>query len=198
MLNIRCIILPAVYCRPFVSKEVFWAISKDFEFSLVVFLLLTPLLQCYLTGAVLTLSIVTRQMKTITYSLASTKCMEEGWTVRPESPSLSDGEQIQDPFVIEVNPLQLVSTSHRIEMNCCEVRGIYHETQNRKTADGNESIKKTRLAKKQLCTCITLFCTLLCRHGTTVTWSCQLSRFVENVNKRRRISLPLFELEYFS
>ena len=36
--------------------------------------------------------------------------MEEGWTVRPESPSQMDMEQIQDPFVIEVNPLQLVST----------------------------------------------------------------------------------------
>lgn len=53
--------------------------------------------------------LVTRQMKTITYSLASTKCMEEGWTVRPPSPSLADDEQIHDPFVIEVNPLQLVS-----------------------------------------------------------------------------------------
>lgn len=50
---------------------------------------------------------LTRQMKTITYSLASTKCMEEGWTVRPESPSLMDTGQTQDPFVIEVNPLQL-------------------------------------------------------------------------------------------
>lgn len=50
---------------------------------------------------------LTRQMKTITYSLASTKCMEEGWTVRPPSPSLTDDEQIHDPFVIEVNPLQL-------------------------------------------------------------------------------------------
>ena len=107
-------------------------------------------------------------MKTITYSLASTKCMEEGWTVRPESPSLSDGEQIQDPFVIEVNPLQLVSTSHKIETNCCKVRGIRHETQNRKTADGNENIKKkNKISKQQLCTCITLFCTLL--HGRTAT-----------------------------
>ncbi|KAL9965788.1 hypothetical protein ACROYT_G029635 [Oculina patagonica] len=50
---------------------------------------------------------LTRQMKTITYSLASTKCMEEGWTVRPPSPSSTDTEQIHDPFVIEVNPLQL-------------------------------------------------------------------------------------------
>ena len=37
--------------------------------------------------------------------------MEEGWTVRPPSPSLTDNEQVQDPFVIEVNPLQLVSIS---------------------------------------------------------------------------------------
>ena len=48
-------------------------------------------------------------MKTIAYSLASVKCMEEGWTVRPPSPLLSDTKEIPDPFVIEVNPLQLVS-----------------------------------------------------------------------------------------
>ena len=52
---------------------------------------------------------VTRQMKTIAYSLASTKCMEEGWTVRPPSPLQSDQENMQDPFLIEVNPLQLVN-----------------------------------------------------------------------------------------
>ena len=61
------------------------------------------------------LCLVTRQMKTITYSLASTKCMEEGWTVRPESPSLMDTGQTQDPFVIEVNPLQLVSTYCKVK-----------------------------------------------------------------------------------
>ena len=55
--------------------------------------------------------LVTRQMKTITYSLASTKCMEEGWTVRPESPAATESEIYQDPFVIEVNPLQLVNFS---------------------------------------------------------------------------------------
>ena len=57
-------------------------------------------------------------MKTITYSLASTKCMEEGWTVRPPSPSLADTEQIHDPFVIEVNPLQLVSAIALISSVC--------------------------------------------------------------------------------
>ncbi|XP_068686269.1 uncharacterized protein [Montipora foliosa] len=50
---------------------------------------------------------LTRQMKTITYSLASTKCMEEGWTVRPQSPSSIDMEDAQDKFIIEVNPLTL-------------------------------------------------------------------------------------------
>lgn len=50
---------------------------------------------------------LTRQMKTITYTLSSTKCMEEGWTVRPQSPSAKSMEHTQDKFVIEVNPLPL-------------------------------------------------------------------------------------------
>ena len=45
--------------------------------------------------------------------------------------------------------------------------------------DGNENGKK---AKQQLCTCITLFCTFLCRHRTTSKWKCLILRFVENVN----------------
>lgn len=48
-------------------------------------------------------------MKTITYSLASTKCMDEGWTVRPLTPEVDDNANIMDPFVIEVNPIQQVS-----------------------------------------------------------------------------------------
>ena len=50
--------------------------------------------------------------------------------------------------------------------------------------DGNENGKK---AKQQLCTCITLFCTFLCRQCTTTTWKCLISRFVENVNTRQRL-----------
>lgn len=50
---------------------------------------------------------LTRQMKTITYSLASTKCMDEGWTVRPASPTNVSEQDLQDPFVIEINPQQL-------------------------------------------------------------------------------------------
>ena len=31
---------------------------------------------------------------------------------------------------------------------------------------------------------ITLFCTFLCRHCTTTTWKCLISRFVKNVNRQ--------------
>ena len=40
----------------------------------------------------------------------------------------------------------------------------------------NENVTKTiafRLGKQQLSTCITLFCTCLCRHSTTTTWMAQ-------------------------
>ena len=42
---------------------------------------------------------------------------------------------------------------------------------------------RLRLAKQQLCTCITLFCTFLCRPCTNTTRKCLISRFMENVNK---------------
>ena len=38
------------------------------------------------------------------------------------------------------------------------------------------------LAKQQLCTCITLFCTLLWRRCTTTTWKRLISRFVKDKN----------------
>ena len=41
---------------------------------------------------------------------------------------------------------------------------------------------RLKLAKQQLCTCITLFCTFLCRRCTTTTWKCLISRFMEDVN----------------
>ena len=39
MLNKRWITLPVVYCRPFASKAVFWAILKDFEAQFTRFLI---------------------------------------------------------------------------------------------------------------------------------------------------------------
>ena len=63
-----------------------------------------------------------------------------------------------------------------------------------------ERKKKTigLISKKQLCTCITLFCTFLSRFCTTTTWKCLISRFMENVNKQRRNFISLSELEYSS
>ena len=51
-----------------------------------------------------------------------------------------------------------------------------------------------RQAKQQLCTCITLFCTFLCRRCTTTTWNYLISRFVEDGNKRKQFSFSLPEL----
>ena len=55
--------------------------------------------------------IVTRQMKTLTYSLASTKCMDDGWTVRPLSPVRTESSDHLEPFEIEIN-------SSRAQVNC--------------------------------------------------------------------------------
>ena len=46
---------------------------------------------------------VTRQMKTLTYSLASTKCMDDGWTVRALSPVGTETGEHLEPFEIEIN-----------------------------------------------------------------------------------------------
>ena len=48
-------------------------------------------------------------------------------------------------------------------------------------------IRRRRRQRKQLCTCITLFCTFLCRRCTTTTWKCLISRFVEDGNTRQQL-----------
>ena len=46
------------------------------------------------------------------------------------------------------------------------------------------------------CTCITLFCTFLCRFCATTTWKYLISCFMENVNRQWRNYISLSELEY--
>ena len=53
-----------------------------------------------------------------------------------------------------------------------------------------------RLAKQQLCTCITLFCTFLCRRCTSTAWKYLNSRFVEDGNTRQQLSFYFPELWY--
>ena len=55
-----------------------------------------------------------------------------------------------------------------------------------------------RPAKQQLCTCITLFCTFLCRRCTTTTWNCLISRFVEDGNKRQLLSFLFLNFDALS
>ena len=58
---------------------------------------------------------------------------------------------------------------------------------------------KSRLAKQQLCTWITLFCTFLCCHKITTTQNCLILRFVENMNARQRFSNSLFlKVRYYT
>ena len=65
---------------------------------------------------------------------------------------------------------------------------------------GQQRKRKTikRLNKQwQLCTCVTLFSTFLCRFCTTTTLKCLIPRFMEpEKNKQRRKFNSLFELGY--
>ena len=54
------------------------------------------------------------------------------------------------------------------------------------------SLFRRRLAKQQPCTCIVHFC----RHCTTTTWKCRISRFMEGVNSRQRLFFSFPELRY--
>ena len=74
--------------------------------------------------------------------------------------------------------------------------GIKREFRQRRRRRQRERQKRNRFrqAKQQLCTCITLFCTFLCRRCTTTTWNCLISRFVEDGNKRQQLSFSFPEL----
>ena len=56
--------------------------------------------------------------------------------------------------------------------------------------------KRFRLAKQQLGTCITLFCTFLSSRCTSRTWKCLISRFVEDGNTGQQPSFSFLELWY--
>ena len=63
--------------------------------------------------------------------------------------------------------------------------------------DSNQDVKKAigLLRKTTSLHVITLFCTFLHRPCTTTTWKCLIASFMEDVNKRRRISFSLSKLE---
>ena len=80
------------------------------------------------------------------------------------------------------------------EWKCFDVRELKQRRRRRQRE--RQKSNRFRLAKQQLCTCITLFCTFLCRHCTTTTWKCLISRFVENANTRQQLYFSFAELWY--
>ena len=60
----------------------------------------------------------------------------------------------------------------------------------------NRKSKSFWLTKRQLCTCLTPFCTFLCHHCATTSLQCLISRFVEDVYTRQRLSFSFAELLY--
>ena len=56
------------------------------------------------------MTLVARQMKTIQYSLASVKYMEEGWTVKPKTPVPEEPSTNEEMFHIDFN-VNLVQVS---------------------------------------------------------------------------------------
>ena len=75
------------------------------------------------------------------------------------------------------------------------VKTIYSELKHLRRQRERWKGSRFRLVKKQLCTCITPFCKLLCRRRTTTMWKCLISRCVEDVNTRR-LSFSFLELWY--
>ena len=59
-----------------------------------------------------------------------------------------------------------------------------------------QTINSFILAKQQLCTYITFFCTFLCRRCTTTRWKCLISLFVEDGSTRQQLSFSFPELWY--
>ena len=61
------------------------------------------------------------------------------------------------------------------------------------TAARTSQKQKVWLAKQQLCTCITFFCTFLCGHCTTTAWKSLISRFMEDVLWQATTNFFLFQ-----
>ena len=85
--------------------------------------------------------------------------------------------------------LRVMSGSWTVKLGSLSQRRLRRQREQQKS-------DRFRLAKQQLCTCIKLICTFLCRHCTTTTWKCLISCFVDDVNSRQRLSFSFPELSY--
>ena len=88
------------------------------------------------------------------------------------------------------------SESRETKLEMTTMDGVrVHRASTTVMATRTAKCKRFRLAKQQLCTCITLFCTFLSRRcTTTTTWKCLISRFVEDGNTGQQLSFSFLEL----
>ena len=70
--------------------------------------------------------------------------------------------------------------SDEIKVATIAINIIGSKQRRRRRQQERKKSNRFRLAKQQLCTCITLFWTFLCRRCTTTTWKCLISRCVED------------------
>ena len=94
-------------------------------------------------------------------------------------------------LICRSKPLTLFCRSHWRRRRSGELKQRPRQRQRER-----QKRKRFRLAKQQLCTCIMLCCTFVCRHCTTTTWNCLISRSVDSVNTRQRRYFSFPELWY--
>ena len=110
---------------------------------------------------------------------------EQGKPGRTVSLWSSDGERFTRSTQMLPGALHLAKQKERQLQSGREFSGRNgKELKQRRRRRQRERQKSNRFrsAEQQLCTCITLFCTFLCRRCTTTTWKCLNSRFVEGGN----------------
>ena len=76
----------------------------------------------------------------------------------------------KDAFIISQLKIPVFFTPFSSNINIRELKQRWRRRQR-----GRQKSNGFILAKQQLCTGITLFCTFLCRHCTTTTWKCLIS-----------------------
>ena len=101
---------------------------------------------------------------------------------RNQTTSLTNGRVPNWVAEVEFSPFRALSRSQITFSFCCQITLFLKpqwllpnselKQRRRRRRRQRERQKRNRytLAKQQLCTCITLFCTFVCRHCTTTTW----------------------------
>ena len=127
---------------------------------------------------------------------------EQGWELNSTANDPQNGPQmILDLKWLRYCTEPTTNLDRFVTKNCKRLVYDIRKLKQRRRRRQRERQKSNwfRLAKQQLCTCITLFCTFLCRQCTTTTWNCLIPRFSEDVNTvntRQRLSFSFPELRY--